>query len=249
MAELWEEQPWDTPASFARFRAYYLPQPPPRSALEAYRRYKEARKRRERGTTKTLPGSWQNWFQGRDRQGNPIPGAIGWQERADAYDAHQQRLVEAQRQQELLDRMRQYDEAAMKVVERGIRTVERMLDFPLQETTVSQGGQQITFKPARWSLNTVPPLMMAVDRLYRLLYSLPTETIDQTTRVQPGYDHLSDEQLNDELAALLERYAQAGARAVPDFAQGADAAGAGSGDSAGADSAGAGNGPDAAGGG
>lgn len=248
MAELWEEQPWDTPASFARFRAYYLPQPPPRSALEAYRRYQGAEKGRNWGG-KSLPGRWEQWVRGHDRNNQPIPGAAGWQERAEAYDAHQQRLVEAQRQQELLDRMRQYDEAAMKVVERGIRTVERMLDFPLQETTVSQGGQQITFKPARWSLNTVPPLMMAVDRLYRLLYSLPTETIDQTTRVQPGYDHLSDEQLNDELAALLERYAQAGARAVPDFAQGADAAGAGSGDSAGADSAGAGNGPDAAGGG
>lgn len=230
MPELWEKQPWETSGSFARFAAYYLAQTPPRSGLEAYRRFMAERNKPKPGV-KSLPGTWHYWMQGRDSKGNTIPGAVGWRERADAFDAHQHRLAHERRQQELAGRMRAYDEAAMRVVERGIKVVERMLDFPLQETTIAQDGQRITIMPARWSMDTAAKLVPALDKLYRLLYSLPTEQIDATTRVQPGHDHLTDDQIDDEIAALMGRAQRA--REAPEFITGAGAADAGADDSPG----------------
>lgn len=228
MPELWEKQPWETSGSFARFAAYYLAQTPPRSGLEAYRRYMREERGRE-WSGKSLPGRWEIWFQAWDRNRQPIPGAVGWRERADAFDAHQHRLAHERRQQELANRMRAYDEAAMRVVERGIKVVERMLDFPLQETTIAQDGQRITIMPARWTMDTAAKLVPALDKLYRLLYSLPTEQIDATTRVQQGHEHLTDDQIDDEIAALMGRAQRA--REAPEFITGAGAADAGADDS------------------
>lgn len=84
---LWERQPWDTPTSYARFREFYLYQKPPRSLNSAYQAYR-AKKTGAQGVAKGLVanGTWQNWYRGNDSSGQPIPGAVGWQRRAHAWD-------------------------------------------------------------------------------------------------------------------------------------------------------------------
>jgi len=83
----WERQPWDTQASFERFHRFYLAQESPRSLNEAYRRYRsETGQKPARGIE--APGSWRQWFRGQNSGGKRIPGALTWEERADAYDDH-----------------------------------------------------------------------------------------------------------------------------------------------------------------
>lgn len=91
-AALWERQPWDTDASFARFHTYYLAQERPRSIDEAYRRhYAELRglpMGHNQVTEKRAPGQWRRWARGQNGKGQPIPGAKSWEARAAAYDDH-----------------------------------------------------------------------------------------------------------------------------------------------------------------
>ena len=91
----WERQDWETATAFARFQCFFLPQEQPRSVVEAYRRY-----RRSKGATeeqvariKQVPGTWFRWAYAKDKDGNPIPGAQTWAERAQAYDDHMAALA------------------------------------------------------------------------------------------------------------------------------------------------------------
>jgi len=89
--KIWERQPWETEISFGHFQKFYLLQVPPRSLVKAYRRYLvEARGWDENDIIrKPAPGSWQRWHKGKDNQNNPAhPDAVGWEERADAYDKY-----------------------------------------------------------------------------------------------------------------------------------------------------------------
>ncbi len=82
---LWERQAWDTQASFNHFHRYYLSQEPPRSVGKAFRNMR-ADKGIKEDKQKGAPGSWRNWSQAKNRKDKKIKNAIGWSERAMAYD-------------------------------------------------------------------------------------------------------------------------------------------------------------------
>lgn len=84
--QIWERQPWDTPASFAAFHDHYLPQMPPRSLVKAFRRSR--REKGAKGVVKKLPGNWQRWSLGYNSKGKKIKGAIKWADRARAWEDH-----------------------------------------------------------------------------------------------------------------------------------------------------------------
>jgi len=110
---LWERQPWDTDASFAKFHAYYLAQDAPRSLNEAYRRYRLQQGSRRVASDGPIyaPGSWQQWYRGQNTKGEVKPGAVGWDERARAWDNHQAQL-DRERWEARRKRIREADFAA-----------------------------------------------------------------------------------------------------------------------------------------
>ena len=77
----WERQSWDTSASFQAFRVY-LEQEAPRSVVEAYRQ----KTGKEKAKVSQAPGGWNNWAGGKDYKGDPIPNALTWAKRAEAWD-------------------------------------------------------------------------------------------------------------------------------------------------------------------
>lgn len=104
----WERQTWDTAAGYRNFHTYYLPQPIPRSIDTAYRAYKAVKDGHDLANAWDLPGykkfratgGWRNWAHALKpvkRGGKPkkIPGAIGWTERAAAFDDYLARQTEA----------------------------------------------------------------------------------------------------------------------------------------------------------
>jgi hypothetical protein len=77
MADLWQRQPFDTPASFDRFSRFYLVQEPPRSVETAYRQWRQKTGRKPAGK---MPGSWTAMAWPTDHP--------SWPARAAAYDDH-----------------------------------------------------------------------------------------------------------------------------------------------------------------
>lgn len=114
MGHVWERQPYDSSASYARFRDYYLVQKPPRSLNAAYRAYYAARRGLspddDRVLSRRASGRWQYWANGLDydgqrildERGEPVPT---WRERADAYDdwvAAQDRIQNRRKRREII---------------------------------------------------------------------------------------------------------------------------------------------------
>jgi len=91
MPQLWERQPWDTPAMFRAFHEFYLPQRPPRSVDAAYRvwlRWKRPHLSPETVARKRATGAWKDWSQGHKTDGTPIPDSVPWTKRVQAFDDH-----------------------------------------------------------------------------------------------------------------------------------------------------------------
>lgn len=167
---LWERQPWDTDASYTRFHEFFLSQSPPRNQLEAYRRYKRqaGASEEELKAISKLSGLWQRWVQGQDTIGTPIPGAVGWEARAAAYDE---------------DRRREWRESWHEK--------ERQI----VEVAFQQGLQIALDQDIKASKKDAVALLALAAKLGRLNMGLPTERSAVTTG--PDYSELDDEQIND----------------------------------------------------
>lgn len=81
---VWERQEYDTDASWLAFSEHYLPQQPPRSVNAAFRTYRGL----DGDTNKTANGYFRQWSRGHDKEDQPIPDSLMWEERASAYDAY-----------------------------------------------------------------------------------------------------------------------------------------------------------------
>src|SRR3712207_5841253 len=104
--KLWERRPWDTEASYRAFADFYLVQEPERSLDAAYRAYRQ-HKGDSGDTAQRAPGTWRNWFAGKDSKGEYIPMACGWAKRAQAWDDYQNSLALEEDSREQLRRRKE----------------------------------------------------------------------------------------------------------------------------------------------
>lgn len=193
---LWERQPWDTETSFSRFQKYYLVQAPPRSLAEAYRLYlQETSKKPARN--QQANGTWNRWYYGQDSTGNPIPGAVGWRDRAAAYDDR----IWAERRE-------WHKQQTWELTELAFKRAKDMMTHPLVRQIVKdvdKDGRPITYiiEPARWTQKDAATLTQTFDKIARLDLGQPTER----TAVHGGqdYSHYSDERIKDEIHRLDAR--------------------------------------------
>jgi len=175
--KLWERQPWDTRVSYDRFHDFYLAQDLPRSLSEAYRRW-GSRKGYKGGKGKGAPGTWQSWFRAQHKKsGQPIPGAIGWAERAAAWDDE----ARAKERKKWEDRIEEQRDRDWDMADALHKKAQQMLLFPLARTerrVEEQDGQtvQITeVHPARWRMRDAAPIAKIASDLARLAAKMETE--------------------------------------------------------------------------
>ncbi len=119
----------------------------------------------------------------------------GWVGRAAAYDEHVRIIEEQARQQERahhaaeMERRRiQMQDEAWEMFQKLRQRVERMLKFPVEDVTSTDG--KTTIKAARWDFNTLPRLIESLVRLAAI--AVPEEP---ETRINIDWETLSDEQL------------------------------------------------------
>ncbi|MDI6769751.1 MAG: hypothetical protein QMD04_08750 [Anaerolineales bacterium] len=228
----WEMQPWDTPGSFRAFREFYLAQEPPRSVNEAYRRARLKRGILET-RSKVAPGRWQYWSRGQDNDGKPIPGALSWQDRANAWDKHLAEIANAQIEARWRKKIMGDIEVLGRLSEHGridIGIFIREREMPLRDgdgnPVKDADGNILTY--ATWDINLEmvkkyghliksisstrygPKIEMhdgqtALVQLGRH-HKLFTDSVDLTTGGRPlqSSEHLSDEQLRNTIQQLSE---------------------------------------------
>lgn len=161
----WERQPRESPAAWAAFRTY-RDLGAERSLDKAY----QVRTGRQ-GSAKRAPGRWDAWSR-----------RWGWVARAAAFDAHVDRLVQAQRERELAGeeagwqaRRRAQREREWHLAEQLAARAEEMLAFPLERTRSSDGT---IVEPARWRLVDAARLCETAAKLARLAADMETGRID-----------------------------------------------------------------------
>ena len=169
---LWERQTWDTNASYKAFKDYYLAAEGPGRLINAYRAYRREM-RRERGANEArrkkitaVPGSWSNWSRAKDRNGDSIPGAVTWEQRAAAFDKH---LV-AKELAQLAERKAKNKEARLRLAEGAmgqLTFVWSQMDF---RPKVGPDGQLV--------VPELPPFKDAVRALDVILNQLRIEYDD-----------------------------------------------------------------------
>jgi hypothetical protein len=119
--ELWKRQTWDTQASYEAFTEYYLVQDTPRTFQQAYRLFKAAKGGQPGGNA---PGFWRYWYEGKNKQGEPIPGAVSWDKRAQAWDDYNKQLAFEQETKLRLAKRKQ----RRAMLDRGFYNITKMLD-------------------------------------------------------------------------------------------------------------------------
>lgn len=178
----WERQPWDSKASYEAFLVYLEMG----SVPEAYR------KKTGKSTAKQAPGSWNNWAAAKNYNGEPIPGALTWAQRVEAWENHLH-LLELQKWQR---RRLEHKEAGWTLSKKLRDRVERMLMFPISEQVTTQGPQGTTtiIKPLKWSANDIARLTETADKLARLTLGEPTDT-SRGANINIDVSNLTQEQL------------------------------------------------------
>lgn len=217
---LWERQPWDTDGSFSKFQIYYLSQLPPRSLDEAYRQYLRTRHKDAPETQlieilKRRPdGAWVDWFYGRNTKHQPLPGAVGWQARARAYDDH----IWAERRE-------WHKRKSWEIVEAGFEKVTAMLAHPIVRQRITQkdeNGRPVTYiiEPTNWRGRDAATLFSVFDKSARLDLGEPTDRTAVSGAAD--YTQLTEDQLNDAIARLMAQSGTAATRELtsPSFGEG-----------------------------
>jgi hypothetical protein len=181
---LWDRQPWDTDTSYYIFQTYFLPmQPNERNLADAYRNYRTSQggsKVSFKGKKIKPPGTWKNWFEGKNYAGQKPPGSlfensVGWPARARAYDTYlseQARKAEEDlwKQRQLQIRRTEW-EAAQELFDRS-KQMRRAPVFRQTSTdTVQEGGnvvnRTIIIEPADWKESDVTRTAEEASRLAR----------------------------------------------------------------------------------
>lgn len=207
MPELWERQPWDTTTSFSRFQRFYLQQEPPRSLDKAWRAF--ASQKRGVPATKITSRAgrhWRGWYEAKDAYGEPIPGAIGWRQRADAYEQHLAEQRQDKYEQERLQRM---DEMRALSTAAFGKLVQAWRKYDPTEDTIKLTELAQAFRVITQELRTAYDLEPAMRHQHDVHVSWQAEVIEL---LRTGAVTASDvrDVLGDELAAdLFKRASQA----------------------------------------
>lgn len=199
---LWERQPWDTETSYARFWEFYLPQNPPRSLDAAYQAYR-GKKAGAKGvsTKRRSPGTWRNWYRGHDRQGNPIPGAVGWKDRANAWDDHK-------REQAQLAEIREAEEMRRKVkvvLGASFNRLAKAIDsLNVRDLTPNQLARfmALTLTEIKdfYSIQPIAADQMETDQALR---EWKQKRMEQIRLLQEQWDEEDEEDLGDVIGTIL----------------------------------------------
>lgn len=151
----WDRQPWDTPASYAMFRDFYLKiERYKRSVTLAYRNYLKAKGKptvRKNGELVQVTTTWRYWSTGYNAYGKKPAGSVfehslTWAERARAWDDKNDEAWE----NEWLSRKKAIREQEFEIAQKLIRRGESMLDAPLFRRTETDGGATVIIEPADW---------------------------------------------------------------------------------------------------
>lgn len=167
----WERQPYDTQASWVYFQLYQE-QDPPRSVLVAYRKWRRREGVNEAAPPKKLPGSWSNLSAGKTRRGDPIPGAMTWEQRALAWDDH----LAALERQKWAERRLALKEKEWDISHKLLEKAEQMLMFPVVAQESADGRAIIM--PAGWRFRDVSAIADAASKLARLAADMKTAQIE-----------------------------------------------------------------------
>lgn len=182
----WERQPYETPAAWAYFRIY-LEQDPPRSINAAYRAFK-ARKGHETARAKQAPGSWRAIANGKRQNGEEIPGAMTWEQRAAAWEDHLDNLD----RQKWAARRRELKEKEWEAGSALLAKAEQMLLFPVMaQKTEDETGTTIIL-PADWKLRDIPAVVLAASRISRLAAEMSTDNVSVDWREEARKEGISN---------------------------------------------------------
>ncbi len=108
---VWDRQEGETPKAFAAF-VVFRDQGPSRSLDAAYR---EARG--QRSGNKRAPGTWTDWYT-----------RYRWKQRAEAYDAHLERLARRDRETEHLGDLQAYRERQKRIAQATIENCVGLME-------------------------------------------------------------------------------------------------------------------------
>lgn len=173
----WERQPWDTQKSYQVFSNFFLTQPIPRKVSVAYRNYMASLGREQRtsyrGRTGQAPPHMLLWARGQNRLGEPIPGAMTWEARANAYDDYIAELARQQWIQKQLEVREKEWSVGTKLMERALA----MLETPLFRQIESEEDGSITIEPAAWKEADIARSLDIASKLLRKAAQMETERV------------------------------------------------------------------------
>lgn len=173
----WERQPGESSKAFRAF-TIYRDMGPARSVKQAYREY-----------------TGKHDFQGdvgKARYFQKWNIGTGWVKRAEAYDAHIERLTREAEEEALRQsagrwaiRMEELREAEYQAGISLLQKATKMLEFPLEQVVEKNGGQTIIHVPADWKVSDAVNLLKAASMLQRLAIgqdavALPAEDANDT---------------------------------------------------------------------
>lgn len=192
----WEKQPSEPNEQFKRFYRY-LTLPGKRSLQAAYNLERVERGRKK---TTTCPDSWWNAFK-----------AWNWQERAAAWDRHNQ----IQELEEWKERRRQLRQAQWEDAHLGIAKAKEMLKLPIVRKSSSDG--QTTIVPADWTFRQAIAILAECYGLARQASGFSTLTEEEALQVlvdlgvfPPEIVHLGTEVLRQATQSILDAIARTG---------------------------------------
>lgn len=145
-AKIWEMMPWDTASSFQAFDTFYLLCEIPRSDKQAYRNYMMTKGR----TSTDVSNTWRIWSRGKkierhEREYYEVPQYYRykvnpdhpdyhlvqpvptWEQRAEAYDAWQNRIKNLAIQEQIAADAKQIVKDAQAVTRIGIEKVRQAI--------------------------------------------------------------------------------------------------------------------------
>ena len=211
----WERQPWDTMASFAAFREYYLPQERKhRNVSQAYRDYRLKQGKssvKKNGSPVQAGTSWRSWsmglnYSGKKPVGTVFENSLTWEQRAAAWDAEKDREWD----QKWSERRKLVRDSEFETHEALIERAKRMMTASLFRRTVeSADGRSVTvIEPTDWGEQDIARLFDLAYKLGRRSAEMETErivTVDWRTELEnAGVEpDLAYQKLVDSIAEAL----------------------------------------------
>lgn len=182
MSDPWEKMVGEPSIWFARFATYRQMEPEARSLEAVWRAELERADEAKRSKAKR-PNS--SWYAASDKW--------NWKGRAFAWDEHQRALDD----QAWALRRRQRRDAAWSIGERFLERARAMLEWPLEQRSISRDGCRITVAPLDWRAADIP-------KFVQMWQSLTIAALGGGEDAQAKREEFS-RQLEDEFDRIVER--------------------------------------------